>query len=264
MSGWTLDIQNMSWVEHTLQEVDFVIQALHLRGNERILDLACGFGRHSLDLARRGYSVDAVDITPEYVQEGRRRAATDGLDVTFVQSDVLRVSFQEEFDVVLNLADGAIGYFETEADNMKLFDIIASALVVGGKHLLGICNAAHAQKYFPRRHWEAGTRSISLADFQWNAATSRMLYTSHVLNFGRKLTPLKEEGTGHGIRLYTVEELADILGARDLTIRGCYGGYDTAIPASEDDLTLLVYSEKEERSAQPSAGGDAEARTPQP
>lgn len=245
MSDWTLDIQGMSWVEHTSQEVDFVIQALHLRGGERVLDLACGFGRHSLDLARRGYSVVAVDITPEYVEAGRRRAATDGLDVTFIQSDVLGVSFQQEFDVVLNLADGAIGYFEAEADNLKLFDIIASALVVGGKHLLGVCNAAHAKQYFPRRHWEAGARSISLGDFQWDAATSRMLYTSHVLKFGELLTPPKKEGTAHSIRLYTVEELADILGARGLKVRGSYGAYDTARAASEDDLTLLVYSEKE-------------------
>lgn len=51
---WTLDIQNQSWVEDTKRQIDFVIEKLHLKGDEKILDLACGFGRHSLELARRG------------------------------------------------------------------------------------------------------------------------------------------------------------------------------------------------------------------
>ena len=44
---WTLDVQNQSWVEDTVHQVDFLIDKLNLRGNEKILDLACGFGRHS-------------------------------------------------------------------------------------------------------------------------------------------------------------------------------------------------------------------------
>ena len=57
MGEWTLGIQDLSWVEHTAEEVDFVVEALGLKGVERVLDLACGFGRHSLELARRGYRV---------------------------------------------------------------------------------------------------------------------------------------------------------------------------------------------------------------
>lgn len=47
---WTLDIQNQSWVEDTNRQVNFLIDKLELKGNEKILDLACGFGRHSLEL----------------------------------------------------------------------------------------------------------------------------------------------------------------------------------------------------------------------
>lgn len=54
--GWIMDIQNMPWVEDTKNEVDFLIDQLKLQGNEKILDLACGYGRHSLELARRGYT----------------------------------------------------------------------------------------------------------------------------------------------------------------------------------------------------------------
>ena len=66
--AWTMDIQNMSWVEDTKNEVDFLIDQLKLQGNEKILDLACGYGRHSLELARRGYDVTGIDITSEYIE----------------------------------------------------------------------------------------------------------------------------------------------------------------------------------------------------
>ena len=76
---WTLDIQNQSWVEDIQRQVDFLIEKLQLRGDERILDIACGFGRHSLELARRGFSVTGVDITPSYIEFAREEAKREGL-----------------------------------------------------------------------------------------------------------------------------------------------------------------------------------------
>jgi len=237
-------------VERTAEEVDFVVEALELQGGERILDLACGFGRHALELAHRGYPVVGVDITPEYIDHARMQASKDGLEVEFLCSDVLDVTFQEEFDVVLNMADGAIGYFESEEDNLKLFDIIAAALRVGGKHVMGVCSADHAVKHFPKRHWEAGNKALSLADFHWNADTSRMVYRGHALKYGETLDPLNNEfpdDRDAGIRLYTVEELREILQQRGLTITAAYGTYDTSVQASDRHLMQVVCSRKKQK-----------------
>ena len=92
---WTQDIQDLSWVERTADEVDFVIEALGLQGLEQVLDLACGFGRHALELACRGYSVVGVDITPAYIDEARRRAREDQLEAKFICADLRDVSFCE-------------------------------------------------------------------------------------------------------------------------------------------------------------------------
>jgi 2-polyprenyl-3-methyl-5-hydroxy-6-metoxy-1,4-benzoquinol methylase len=239
---WTLDIQDMSWVEPAVHEVDFVVESLELRRQDRVLDLACGFGRHTLELARRGYSVVGVDITPEYIGEARRKARQNHLDAQFVCADLRDVSFSEEFDVVLNLADGAVGYLENDRENLKVFDLIASALRPNGKHLMEICNATYANRHFPRRHWQMGRRSISLADFSWDSQESRMLYTGYLLKYGETLTV--PEGTVSSIRLYTPEELCEILQARGMAIRQAYGGYDRTLPASGDRLALVVYSQK--------------------
>ncbi len=148
---WTLDIEDMSWVENTTAEVDFVVEALDLRGGERVLDLACGFGRHSLELARRGYPVVGVDFTEAYIAHARSVARDERLDnAGFLLADVRDVSFQAEFDVVLNMADGAIGYFDTDEENLKLFDVIRTALQPGGKHVMGICRAPDAGRLFTK------------------------------------------------------------------------------------------------------------------
>ena len=239
---WTLDIQDKSWVEQTTSEVDFIVKALGLQGHERILDLACGFGRHALGLARRGYSVVGVDLTAEYIEEARRKASRDRLDAEFICADVRKISFREEFDVVLSLADGAIGYLESDEENLRIFDVTASALRPGGRHLMSVCNAAYARTHFPNRHWEAGERALSLADFEWEDEASRMIYTSHTLKYGETLA--KPHGRTAWIRLYTLDELREILGACGMTIQAAYGGYDRSSPASDDHLALVVCSQK--------------------
>ncbi len=241
---WTLDIRDMSWVESTAREVAFAISVLKLRGGERILDLACGFGRHALDLAARGYSVVGVDVTQAYIAEARRRAAENGLVAEFIHADIRDISFHDEFDVVLNLADGAIGYLEDEEENLKVFDRIVSALRAGGSHLMGVCNGAYARTHFPRRHWEVGSRSLSLADFEWDEENARMLYTGHAFKFGEPLTKPKQDTSPAYIRLYTLDELRGILGDRGLEIKRAYGEYDVDVPASEHTFMLVVHSEK--------------------
>jgi len=249
VANWSLEIEGMSWVEHTAEEVDFVIEALGLHGRERVLDLACGFGRHALELTQRGYDVVGVDFTEDYIARARFLAHERNLDnVEFDLADVRQVDYREAFDVVLNMADGAIGYFETEEDNLRLFDVIADALKPGGKHVMGICSAAHAAKHFPKRHWEAGSRSLSLADFRWVPSTRRMVYRGHVLTYGEPLMPLSDDFPEDGVagtRLYSLEELDTILAQRGMRITAAYGGYTTSVPASADHLMQVVCSVKE-------------------
>lgn len=245
---WSLDIQDMSWVEQTEHEVDFVVEALELQGHERVLDLACGFGRHALELARRGHPVIGVDFTPAFIKEARRLAAEAKLEqAEFIRADLRAVSFFAEFDVVLNMADGAIGYLESEGMNLKIFDLIASALRPGGKHLMGVCSGDFARKHFPRRHWQIGQQALSLADFEWDAENARMLYRGYTLRYGEPLQKLQEpqkKALSGYTRLYSRDELAKIFTLRGMEIWKSFGDYDTAIPASDDRFLAVICSLK--------------------
>lgn len=185
-----------------------------------------------------------VDITPAYIEEARRRAQTQGLAAEFFCLDVRDITFQAEFDVVLNLADGAIGYLENDAENLKIFDRIAGALKPGGKHLMYVCSRDHAARHFPKRHWEMGQQGLALSDFTWDDQTARMIYTGYSFEYGQPL-PKPTPGTPSSTRLYSVAELETIFRERGMTIMQTFGDYDVNVPASADLLGLAVYSTKQ-------------------
>jgi SAM-dependent methyltransferase len=241
---WSLAMKDETWVEQTEAEVKFIIAALQLKGQERILDLACGFGRHALALARLGYSVVGVDIMPVYVAEGRRLAQEMQQAVEFICADIRDITFANEFDVVLNLGDGAIGYLEDDAENLKIFERIAQALKVGGKNLMSIPSAAYARKNFPRRFWNIGNHSIMLAEFDWDESKRRNLYTGHTFKFGEILTKPESSNPISSTRLYTLEELKTILQTHHLEIQHTYGGYNLDFPLSENAFTQVICSQK--------------------
>ncbi len=242
-SAWKLDIKNMSWVENTEKEVDFLIRTMGLTGKERILDLACGFGRHSLAFAERGYDVTGVDFTAVFIEDARKTAVERGLSVEFILADIREVDFHEEFDVVLNLADGAVGYLENDAENLKIFDVIARALKPGGKHFMDVCNREHAERCFPARAWESGAKSLSLADFAWDEKTNRMLYREAVLPFGEIAEAPVLSDPGIGIRLYSKDEVREIFLEHRMSVLQTFSDYD-GNPESYKKIQLMVYSRK--------------------
>ncbi len=240
---WTLDIKNQSWVEDTENQVDFIVKTLGLTGKERVLDLACGFGRHSLSLARRGFSVVGVDITKDYIDDAIREAKSKSLEAEFILSDIRDIKFTSEFDVVLNLADGAIGYLENDEENLKIFDVISNALKPGGKHFMDICNAEHAEYYFPKRHWDIGTTTLSLPIFDWDKENRRMLFGEWEIPFGEVVQRPDSVELFTSTRLYSKHELDQILQLRNMKVISTYSDY-YGKQASTKELQLMVYSQK--------------------
>jgi SAM-dependent methyltransferase len=240
---WSLDLEDMSWTESTDQQVDFAEKLLQLRGEETILDLACGWGRHALALSRRGYRVTGVDITPQYIERASADARRDGLKATFVCADIRDVRYEEEFDVVLSMADGAIGYLEDDRENEIIFDRIAAALKPGGKHLMDVCNAEFAEGHFPMRTWEIGKKSVSLPQFDWDPKERRMLYGGWGVTFGTIAQPPKSIDAGSSTRLYSLAELDGILRARKMTIMETRANF-TEEKASRRHLQMEIYSKK--------------------
>lgn len=239
---WTLNIKDQSWVEDTQRQVDFLIEKLGLIGGERILDLACGFGRHSLELARRGFDVTGVDITPDYIKYASEQSKNENLSAMFICSDIRDVSFENEFDIVLNMADGAIGYLENDEENLKIFAVVSKALRSGGKHFMDIMNRSYAETHFPCKLWDAGEKCLTLSNFEWNSETKTLIYGQLDYHYGEAL-PKPEMTEGNPIRLYSLDEIKKIFSSLGMEVYDSYSDFGGK-PSSDNDIQLMVCSQK--------------------
>jgi SAM-dependent methyltransferase len=212
----------MAWTERTAAEVDRALKILKPAGGERILDLACGSGRHSLELRRRGFEVVGVDISEELVEIAHRDADTGDLGVGFVLSDLRELPYESEFDIVLNLNDGAIGYLESDEENERAFGVISRALRPGGRNFVQIPNVLYARERLPQRSWIPAETMVELVEHRWNKKQKRMEGLMVAARFGEVLENL--EGIEFSQRLYTVEELTEIYASAGMELVRTYHG----------------------------------------
>lgn len=212
----------MAWTERTDSEVDRALNILRPEGGERILDLACGSGRHSLELARRGFAVVGADISPDLIAIARADAAGEGVEATFVEADLRELDFAAEFDIVLNLNDGAIGYFESDEENHRTFAVISRALRAGGRNLIQLPNVLYAQERLPQRSWIPSSTMVELVEHRWNKRDRYMEGAMIPLRFGETLEDLK--GIEFRQRLYSVEELRGIYDSVGMEVTGTFHG----------------------------------------
>jgi len=208
----------------------------------RVLDLACGAGRHSLELRRRGFEVVGADISPELLEIARRDAAEQSLEAEFVEADLRELDFDAEFDVVLSLNDGAIGYFETDEENLRSFEVIARALKPGGQHLMQLPNVLYAQKNLPQKSWISGDSMIELVEHRWNKSNRYMEGAMIPVRFGEVLDELKPIQFRQ--RLYTVEELREILDGVGLTLETTFHANGRPKPPKDSQFEVFVASRK--------------------
>lgn len=128
------------FVTNTLAEVDFMVNELGLKPGMRVLDMGCGTGRHSVELAKRGYVVTGVDLTPAMLAEARKAADEAAVEVEFVQSNAAQFSRPDAFDAAICVCEGAfclLGAGDDPIDrDLQILRRISESLKPGGGFLL--------------------------------------------------------------------------------------------------------------------------------
>ena len=204
------------------KESAFVAGVLGLRPDESVLDLCCGQGRHSVQLAKRGLKVTGLDLNPDYVELARQAAKAGKVEIETVAADMREIPFANKFDAIVNMYS-SFGYLESEAEDLKVLESAAKALKTGGRILLDMLNREWAIDNYIQNDWHTGadgTLYVERRDL--DLATSRM----HVHFIVVDPKGGRRESIGHIIRLYTLTEMTRLLERVGLRVTSVFGGFE--------------------------------------
>ena len=139
----------------TSQEIDIFSEVLKLQQDQRILDLCCGHGRHSLELAKRGFNrVEALDKSRYLIQKAKKAAKMNNLSIKFREGDARRLPYKSDsFDIIMILGN-SFGYFELIKEDLRVLKEVFRVLKPWGHILIDLTDGEYLKKNFQPRSWE--------------------------------------------------------------------------------------------------------------
>ncbi len=148
------------FTKNTIEEVDFILEELKLPPGSHILDVGCGTGRHSVELAKRGYRVTGVDISSGMLAEAKKGANKAGVEVEWIHSDASKFTSPELFDAAICLCEGAFGLLGKDDDplehELSILRNINDALKADKKLILTVLNGLKMIRDHSREDVESG------------------------------------------------------------------------------------------------------------
>jgi len=203
-----------------IEETGHVVRLLGLEPGAEILDLCCGPGRHSVELARRGFRVTGVDRTLRYLDRARAYAAEQGVAVEFVQDDMRTFRRPAAFDGAVNLYT-SFGYFEDPEEDRRVLRNLRESLRPGARLVMDMAGKEILARIYTPKDWiEYPDGSLLLFEREvmpgWTLLRNRWIS----LRDGERA----EFHFTH--RVYSAAELEGLLKAEGFTVEAVYGGLD--------------------------------------
>jgi SAM-dependent methyltransferase len=212
--------------------VDAIERLVPLAPRASVLDACCGPGRHSLELASRGYRVTGIDITEAYLEAARESAEAWGAEAAFLRADLRHFRAEEPFDLAINLYT-SFGYFADPAEDLAALRSLRAALRPGGALVLETTGKETAARDFtPGESFERGGWSVR-TEFSvvgaWEGLRNRW-----ILSRGDELVD-----RAFTLRLYSGTELAAALLAAGFSSARILGGVDGS-PYDQSAASLVA------------------------
>lgn len=179
------------------KDVDFLVNALKLKKTDRILDLACGHGRHTIELKKRGFDIEGLDFSSHLLKIAREQAKQENLRINFYKQDIHKIDLKEKYDKIF-LFFSEFGLFDAE----KVLKNTAKILKSGGSFLLDCDNVFRVVKYLTKH-----------------------LRAPYEFDFVKMELKEKKRSNGKGVRYYTFPELEKMFDNNKLRVFSVYGNY---------------------------------------
>jgi len=149
-----------SFTQGTIGECDFIEKEIGFNKSIKVLDIGCGTGRHSIELSKRGYNITGIDLSDSQIARAREKAEKQGLEIDFFRYDARNLPFENEYDLVIMLCEGAFPLMETDEMNYEILKNATKSLKEHGKIIFTTLNGLfplyHSVEEFCASHTDPG------------------------------------------------------------------------------------------------------------
>jgi 2-polyprenyl-3-methyl-5-hydroxy-6-metoxy-1,4-benzoquinol methylase len=234
-----------NFVHGTIGECDFIEIEINRNKQIRILDIGCGTGRHDIELAKRGYSVTGIDLSESLLRRAKEKAVILGLEINFLKHDARNLPFENEFDLVMMICEGAFPLMETDEMNFLILHNAEKALTSGGKLIFTTLNGLfplfHSVRDFLASEKKEGNATYDQNSF--DLMTFRDYNVTTVTDDSGKDIELRCNE-----RYYVPSEITWLLkslGFSTISIYGAkLGAFSRTDKLTTEDFEMLVIAEK--------------------
>jgi SAM-dependent methyltransferase len=207
--------------------LDNLISFLNPPLHAKILDVACGRGRHSLYLNKKGFIVNGFDLSGESIAHNKK---FESETLSFSVHDMRDEFPVKDFDIVFNLFS-SFGYFDSHDDNLKVISANAAALKPGGRLVIDYMNSKKVSRnLIPEDVKECrGIRFLQKRKIDDGKIVKRIYFSS-----GEKNYSFEEH-----LQLYSLNDFEKMLGENNLSVSAVMGDY-MLHPFNEADSDRLI------------------------
>lgn len=202
-----------------VRQINLVEKVLRPAQGARVLDLCCGSGRHSIELAKRGYRVCGTDLSAELLDRARTDAKNAETSIDFVRGDMRCAIGDRSFDLVLNFFT-SFGYFDTDAENSRVLEAIHASLRPGGHWLIDYLNRDYViANLVPSDEQRIG--DMHIRQQRWIDTVRGRVEKILTVTDGDSSRTYRES-----VRMYSFSELRTMFGEAGLRINAVFGDFD--------------------------------------
>ena len=233
---WGPIMFNEQRLANTPAENDVVVSLLDIKPAAHVLDLCCGVGRHSLELARRGFRVTGVDRTEQYLKQASERAEKERLSAEFVREDMRTFSRADTFDAAINMFT-SFSYFEDPEEDLQVILNIYRSLKPGGVFMLETMGKEVLARIFLENNWSEQNGTLTMQERKVTRNWGWMENHWIVIKDGKRT----DFNVNH--RLYAATELISLLMGCGFSQTDAYGDFNGS-PYDNNARRLVVTGRK--------------------
>ena len=225
------------------QMIDLIEHTIGHDTSRRVLDLACGSGRHAMSFAKRGYAdVTGVDLSPALLAEANEQSRKLGLDIRFLERDMREIP-DETFGLVVNLFT-SFGYFEKDSENEDVIRNVAihlarpsNGLDDGGWLVIDYFNSLWIREHFVAHDERILKDGTTIDQTRW---------TQEGRIEKRLLIRMAHEAREYieSVRLFELPDFEMMFSNTGLSLEHVFGTYSGGQFNSENSPRLIVFAKQ--------------------